>query len=522
MDHFRTKLNLVFTPAILLALSFILCYSLLYLIFYIWLKVAFEEDIVKLWTPVIFASLAVFIFVRPRVHLLKLDKDNGRIRTLYYLVAAGLLSIPTILATSFIDTSTGKLTELNDIKEINQKPQTKYYTVKNYYQYTKGAGIESEIRYTGKRNNNTDFQIYIAVPLVTTWDDTTRSPAAFLAYHYHKNYSERLSGSEKSREWTGFLSMSLAHFYNSSKHFVYLDRMLNNDKRENFIISARKSSLYTYESPILILKPIDEDFKNKNGNKLFYTVLSFGIAAFLWFVMIIIPGLHDDKAKKFLASNKAYIEKELKALYDSFKPVKGFVAAPVLIIINTLVYVIMVISGFGIWELEAKELLEAGAIFKPYIEKGEWWRLISGMFMHANFIHLFMNMVGLYLCGMFCENNIGTLKFTMAYFITGIAAGITSIEWHNTPVVSVGASGAIFGLYGTLLALLVFKKIEPITRRIMLIFVGITAGYNLLVGFLSEGIDNSAHIGGLIAGFLIGCYFARSNKKERTDSKYLR
>ena len=522
-NHFNTKLIVVFVPSILLALSFILCYLLLYLALYIWLKIVpLKEEILQLWIPMIFGGIAVYIFIRPRVHLLKLDKDNGRVRTLYYLVATALLAVPIIIGTIFLDTSTGKLTELNDITEINQKPSTKYYTVNNHKVYEAGAGIESAIRMSGKHNNTTNFDIYISVPLIKTWDDTLNSPAAFLSYHYHESYSHRLSAAERKDRWAEFWTMSLYQFHNLSKHFIYLDRMPNNDKRDYFFTAARRSSLYSYQSPILILKPIDDDFKNRNGNKLFHAVLSFSIAAFVWFVMIIIPGLHEDKAKKFRPNNKEYLESTLKSMYNSFKAVKGFMATPVLVMVNTLVFTIMVFAGFGFWEFKTIDLLEAGAIFKPYIENGEWWRLISAMFIHGSLIHLFMNMIGLYLCGIIFERNIGTVKFALAYFASGIGAGVVSIEWHDTPIVTVGASGAIFGLYGVFLALVLLKKFEPGARKFMLIFLGITAGYSLLVGFLSEGIDNAAHIGGLITGFLIGSYFAMTYKKEKAESKYLK
>ena len=96
--------------------------------------------------------------------------------------------------------------------------------------------------------------------------------------------------------------------------------------------------------------------------------------------------------------------------------------------------------------------------------------------------------------------------------IIGVAA-IVSVWWHDQPVVAVGASGAIFGLYGILLSLIVSKHFDPATSKVFLVLLAFTAGYSLLMGFLSEGIDNSAHVGGLIAGFAMGLFYAKTIKE---------
>jgi membrane associated rhomboid family serine protease len=139
------------------------------------------------------------------------------------------------------------------------------------------------------------------------------------------------------------------------------------------------------------------------------------------------------------------------------------------------------------------------------------------MFLHGGVMHLLMNMFSLYIAGLFLEKSIGTKRFVTGYIIAGIVAGFVSLWWHEKPVVAVGASGAIFGLYGILLSLIISKVFDPLMNKMLLILLGCTAGYGLIMGFLSKGIDNSAHLGGLVAGLLIGFVYAKSMLKPVAD-----
>jgi rhomboid protease GluP len=121
-------------------------------------------------------------------------------------------------------------------------------------------------------------------------------------------------------------------------------------------------------------------------------------------------------------------------------------------------------------------------------------------------------MYALIYIGLLLEPRLGKLKFTAAYFLTGIAASLCSLWWHDLTV-SAGASGAIFGMYGVFLAMLTTNLIEKSARIPMLTSIGIFVLYNLMNG-VKQGIDNAAHIGGLLCGLIIGYSFYPSLKKN--------
>jgi len=164
----------------------------------------------------------------------------------------------------------------------------------------------------------------------------------------------------------------------------------------------------------------------------------------------------------------------------------------------------LTISGFP-----GEHAARWGANFGPYTLSGEWWRLLTYMFMHANLMHIAFNMWCLWDLGGLCESLYGRWTYAAIYLMTGVGAGLGSIVW-NEYTLTVGASGAVFGLAGALLA--AFKLGEfsiprealSGTMRSLMIFVG----FNLVFGFTMSGIDNAAHIGGLITGLVLGALIA--------------
>jgi rhomboid protease GluP len=151
-----------------------------------------------------------------------------------------------------------------------------------------------------------------------------------------------------------------------------------------------------------------------------------------------------------------------------------------------------------------------GANYGPYTLSGDWWRLFTYMFLHAEAMHIFFNMWCLWDLGRLCESLYGRWTFAAIYVITGISGGLASIAW-NPGVLSVGASGAVFGLAGALIASFYLGEFSlpraaiSGTLRSLVIF----AVFNLGFGQLFGGIDNACHIGGLVSGLALGALIAR-------------
>jgi membrane associated rhomboid family serine protease/Tfp pilus assembly protein PilF len=191
----------------------------------------------------------------------------------------------------------------------------------------------------------------------------------------------------------------------------------------------------------------------------------------------------------------------------------------VLIALNVLVFAAMVAAGAGFFTPNPKVHLQWGSNFGPLTTHGEWWRLVTCTFVHFGVLHLAFNMWALYENGRIVERLYGNLYFLAVYLFAGITGSLTSVFWH--PMVnSAGASGAIFGVLGALLAFTVVMHqsipfaVRKAQRNSTIVFIL----YALTSGFTATGVDNAAHLGGLAGGFLAGLALARPLDPEQRRS----
>lgn len=181
---------------------------------------------------------------------------------------------------------------------------------------------------------------------------------------------------------------------------------------------------------------------------------------------------------------------------------------------NIIVFLAMYIASHG--SMDAVYIVTNGGVFPPYVvERGEWWRIFMAMFIHFDASHLLNNMVMLCCVGSILEKAMGHFKYAIVYLLSGIGGGLLSLYMmlqENSFAVSAGASGAIFGLIGGLLwVVLVHKgRYSGLTGRGMLLMLAISLYY----GFATTGVDNWAHIGGMMTGFVVTIFLYRRNRQK--------
>jgi membrane associated rhomboid family serine protease/Flp pilus assembly protein TadD len=177
---------------------------------------------------------------------------------------------------------------------------------------------------------------------------------------------------------------------------------------------------------------------------------------------------------------------------------------------NIAIFLAMAIASGSATGFPPNISIHFGANYGPLTLTGQWWRLVTYMFLHGGLLHIAFNMWCLWDLGALCESLYGRWTFAAVYLITGVAGGLASVAW-NPSVLSVGASGAIFGLAGALIASFYLGEFSLPrvaiggTLRSLLVF----AGFNLFLGGFFGGIDNACHIGGLVSGLMLGALIAR-------------
>ena len=185
----------------------------------------------------------------------------------------------------------------------------------------------------------------------------------------------------------------------------------------------------------------------------------------------------------------------------------------ILIAASSIVYLFSLFFSRSLVEMDMQTLVDMGALFGPLtVLKGEWWRLLSAMFLHGGMTHLLMNMFSLYIVGRGVEMYFDTKSYLSIYFFSGIIGGLVSLYMHPVSV-GVGASGAIFGVFGALAGFFLAHRdrIASHSKAFMKDF-GVIIAINLVIGLSIPSIDVSAHIGGLVIGFIGGFVLSKNPK----------
>ncbi|HAB66124.1 MAG TPA: hypothetical protein DCE23_02030 [Firmicutes bacterium] len=193
-------------------------------------------------------------------------------------------------------------------------------------------------------------------------------------------------------------------------------------------------------------------------------------------------------------------ERENKMYERTFKP-KRIVITPIIIVACLIMFIITGLLSGSFFQITNGAVIKLGANYKPLIQQGELWRLITYMFLHGSILHVLVNMYSLYIIGTQVENFLGKWKYLVIYLVSGICGGLLSLVVNSSDIISVGASGAIFGLTGALLYFGYHYRTylgDALKRSIIPVII-----VNLVIGFMMNGIDNFCHIGGLAGGLLI-------------------
>lgn len=181
----------------------------------------------------------------------------------------------------------------------------------------------------------------------------------------------------------------------------------------------------------------------------------------------------------------------------------------VLVGLNALVFVAMTLSGVSFTTPELRQLVQWGADWGPLSLTTQPWRILTSNYVHIGIIHIALNMWCLWNLGALAERIFDRWTYVLTYTACGIAGSIVSLWWHPATV-GAGASGAIFGIAGALIAALRLGglPVPPSAIKATLKSLLSFAGYNLFFGAVVPGISNAAHLGGLIAGLGLGAVLA--------------
>lgn len=500
------KLRLVYFPYLATGVLFFAGYSgLRYLLEVQSGILPLKQDVLNFWLPAILSFVCVFAFLRKRIRVLHLNTSGGRSPYAAYIFVAGVgICVPTIAMQEYIDTAAHGLAAVQHVSEIDPVYASRYYALEQFHVNKDDAAFYGTAVTSGKRNQNLTFTIYVAMPVYDSSDLQAPQPAH---HWFGVKYSETIStpGTDEGEQsaYAAFYADVQRQFAaREIKNESYFENVPASDERDGYVNAIGAYSA-TAEEPFVILTARATPFEERSGATLEWSFGLFGAFALIFLVMVLIPKLNRNKVQRLMEGKTVRGDTDTDFFEKYLVPRGNHFMTSLLILVNLAVFVVMTLGGVHFMSPTADSLIGWGALSTDEMQAGQYWRLVTCIFMHSGIIHVVMNMLGLGIAGASLEPVLGRTKLLVTFLVTGIAAGFISYKFHEH-VVEVGASGAIFGLYGTMIALLCTKVIHGTTRALTWILALAFMGLNFLLGFAIPGIDNMAHLGGLAAGFIFG------------------
>ncbi|MBF9143889.1 rhomboid family intramembrane serine protease [Hymenobacter properus] len=502
-EPLKDKIELIFWPYLRLALLFLAAYGLLDWALLTWMP-SFEppEELWKLGLPLVVSAGAVAFLLWPRLRLLAEGPGNFDARLFLAMIALAVMTCGANCLHGYLAATRSKMVELASPASVDPtQPLGRYYRFRTEHTNARYAAAAVRMN-TSNKGSRLNFHLYISTPLLASPADTLQRVPVWLGLHYTDDVRTSASDSEKEAAYRAFLQRSekLFRAEKFENPLGYYYRLGNTKERDAYVEAARRSALANTDTTkaVVVLQPGEETFALRGLDSAKWLMGWVGVGSGVFLALLLIPRLITMNVIEFRAGRST------QAWPDWLTPRPGYLLTPMLLLANAAVYLVMALATqSGIESFAASDLRAWGGNYGAAVGAGEWWRLLSSAFLHGGFMHLVNNLAILGLLGGFMEKPLGTLRFGLLYLVAAIGSSLVSVYWHPA-IVSVGVSGAIFGLMGAAVVLAARRALPSGMRSVVLVLVAVLGGLNLLFGFIMPGVDNAAHVGGLVVGAAMG------------------
>lgn len=486
----------IFLPLALAAPLFALGYSLFNWQIIQNLRLPLDKDLVAFWFPFILSGGLVYVLIRPRLRSLRLSEKRN-VPFLYAMAAVLITTIPTVIAQSYVAKASGRMTRVDNASEIPSVAASKFYSIDTAVcldrRNTHGT---LTVQPAGSNNSELEFEAYAAVPVCA--DRAGRTPF-WIGIEYSETFHNDPWGSANKARYESFVRRSTKMLDGEDPRlYRYFQRVETGQAQRNFEKALRKAGVPT-DPPPTILVPHRERFEQRTGNSIRLALETLGWGILAWLVLSLLPTVdhHKISARETREHSPSVVAAFLVPRRDAY-------GGAILLDLNIVVFLAMVFAGLGVASFQVDDLIDWGASYGPLDHGVGLFRLISSQFVHGGLMHLASNLYGLLFAIIFLLPVAQNMRLILCYLVSGLGGAVASLLVHPNAV-SVGASGSIMGLWGTVLILVLLKdrRVAPLARPI-LFNVAIFAGLTLLLGAIDPQVDNAAHIGGLITGMLLG------------------
>jgi rhomboid protease GluP len=496
MNNFKLKLQHILLPYIIITLGVTLTYLIFYWLVVIKIEAEIKNTLTNFVIPGAIASAAILIWLRPRIKRLIFKNDNGHF--LYYMVATGANLWLIIVCAKLLTLKTNDIVHLKDITEIESNTRSGYYSIEDFSIVDLYGSSTYTVSRSGKNNQYVDFDLYFAAPIAKKDKkiDSTKVYKYWIVQSYSTRESAHSDDEKLNKAFTDFANTSDLDFHyqkflNGLDHF---ERVKPSDEKIQGMVAVKKSEPNAIPEDIILLRASTSNLAEEASSALKYIFISFFSGIGVVFLLLIYPKYKEEKPNQKKRIKK---QDDLRDMLMFLVPRGEHYITSILLDINIVVFILLLFLDVDFMSPTAPQLVAVGGLNATMFANGEYWRLLTSMFLHAGFGHILYNMIALVLVGLLIEPVLGRKRYLLLYIGSGIISAFTVVLFGKAGV-SVGASGAIFGLFAVGFTYAVLNKIKP-----LITMIGIYAGSSLLLGFIIPGTDNVGHLGGIAGGLLI-------------------
>ncbi|NDV64250.1 rhomboid family intramembrane serine protease [Bacteroides sp. 224] len=515
----KDKLRIIFLPFFLGSIGLLVTYTLLHWLLFIHLELFHPKEV---YTNFIFPGIFCVLFLLLYYARIRLFAKKSW-HDFFMVICTLALLAPQVVTQNYLTKQQGHLIEMDTPDKIEAENQVKYYSIEHSYIAKMGAGAYVARADADRYGTKISITVYFVAPLLSEPDfNQLHTHNNWIGVTFKRKFSNMVTVNKEDqrRDIEAFFNEAYKSFQRYSIDTKFLTNLRTDNDFNYFLLAAKNSKQFVGKENIVILQEAEGDYESRTGDNFSWIFYSWLIGNVIWLLIVLFSSVHEGDLELFHQPTRS--KKGLKIHFsinrDVLLGIKSYWATSLLVAINTLIFILMLFKGLDFMFPQSDQLLEWGASYGPLIQEGEWWRLLTCTFLHSGIEHLIYNMFSLCLIGFATEKEAGSFRFLLVYLIAGIASSYVSVLVHE-PSVGMGASGAIFGMYGLAGALTLKGILSNEMKGVYLFFCLPFLVVSLIVGLLFTDIDMAAHLGGLGAGFVAGLFFR--NRKDRRKIRRL-
>lgn len=476
-----------------------------------WSLLPVDQNALNYFIPLLLSLVGYLLIMRRRLHVLRFNDD--KLRLFYQIVFCALLMWPACTLQRYISLAAYPLELVTGSQEISaladSRRDIKFVALTDCNGH---CGVDHEqlasyasVKRTSEHSQVLMMRLYFAAPLISA--DVYHG--LWYGYLYQQALNAQLSDADKNHQLNRFWQQSRVDFGQhqlaQASYFELLRVAVGEQNNiEGYSKALRNHPLPQTADIAVILVPHYDKFSDRGDDALQELLTGYLGGALTVLLMLLVPRVSLSGSGQLLSTETHYRtpgDKLLDDLLRQFDPRGPRPATALLLNLNIGVFILCILWGIDPAWASVEELTQLGAVRRDLVLEGEMWRLITAVLIHGSASHLLINLMILAFAGYLLEPVAGGKPMLLVYFCSGVTGSMASI-WAYEGITSVGASGAVFGMIGSLLVF-AYRREVPESKRLPVLFLtGVVLTSAALMGS-STHTDNAAHLGGLLSGSLI-------------------